>query len=227
MCAAKKKEEIHEPTLLGLILGVIIGLLIGLSIAVANLATQTVDVVKEAPEPEKRLPKMVYFVSGRDTGSNFNYHVQNILQGKDEVALSESDLNAWAKTTFKPDPAAKKEEASSFLPVAFKPAPPTFRVYDETLQIGSVLDVTVKGRRSIVFQAHGDFAPGAKGPRFVPEKMHIGRCPVPNVFGIQPLVLKLVGKSFTESEGLDELKKAYAAYDDITIQSDNLLVLKK
>lgn len=112
-----------------LFLGLLTFLLGGL-LGTLSLITQSVEEMRELPDPVNRVKGAVYLVKGaEEPGARWRRKRNQIQRGEiGEVRFTESDLNDWAKNSFTPQLLRPPEGAEE---VATPPAPETDEITEE------------------------------------------------------------------------------------------------
>ena len=220
---AKESEE-SGPSLGGSLTLAIVSALIGAMLAAVNLAFLPISLVKELPPEEERDPKVVYYIAGEEKGGTTWKTKKAIIEKarKGGIAISEGELNRWARTSFKPDPKAGKSE-SIMGKVKMVPATPNFRIVDDRLQISSQIGIPIlSASKKFLFQAKGSLSNDSGVYQFEAQSGYIGACPIPEFGGMPKLLFNLAAKSFTISEEYEKLYPAWIQLSDATLERGKL-----
>ncbi len=185
----------RAPSLIGVIIVAIISMILGFVIAFVVTAAQPVKVEKQMPAELER--RTVYFVPGPDKAApHADAKMKALAEGAagTTVALSDAELNAWAKKTLKPAARKANEPAP-----AVELEPPNFRIIDDKLQVAVTFKAVKppappaeKGMEeekpalpeSVVFFAVGSFESVNGQVIFMPTRAYMNSARVPNMFGL-------------------------------------------
>lgn len=219
--ATKHDREVNGPSLLEVTLGAALSVALGAIVAAGYLAIQPVQTVRSLPaEPENGV---VYYVTGAESGSARAQSMrkrQLLVEGATtEIRLTEQELNAWmASSRANPE---GEDEGQGLLAVDGV----NFRVAEDTLQIGLPCTFSLMGfTRSLIVQASGGFE--KSGDRFVfePEIVMIGGLAAHRLPVLPGL---LVGRLMAAQEIPEELSTAWAALNDVSVQGNELVLVRR
>ena len=217
-----KKEE-YSPSAAAIITAAFVSVLLGLTGAVVNLTATAVTEVPELPNEEEVDTTAVYFVKGSERRGSAWKNKRSALAGgrKGTVSVSEGELNAWARTSFKPNPRDEKEHGSTLLGIRVVPSTPNFKIEEDTLQIASDLQIQIPlvGSRSFAYQVKGSFKDKGGVQVFVPSKSYIGSCPIPLLSGF---FFNFLAGSFYEHDEYAALNPSWAKLGSLTLKKEEL-----
>lgn len=216
-----KRDKNKGPRPAEIVIAAVLSLLLGVVGAVAFLALQDPEEVREAPDDEDRVLGKVYYQPGNPGSAihgTWQAKKQALQRGRSgNLKLVEEELNQWAGQEYE-SPAEGNDEDAPVLHV--RPGTPRFRIEEGQFHIGIPLEWSVFGAsREFPSQTWGTFTEQDGIHIYEQERVYIGSCPVPNAFGLADYVVSKVVASFDVP---DELREGWAALEEVSVDDDAL-----
>jgi len=215
------KDKHKGPKPVEIAVGGVLSVLLGIMGGALFLALQAPVEVKELPPENERDLAGVYFIRGKSgaqehqTWSIKKEAVNSSRSGEFEVV--EQELNLWAVNDF------RQTGGGGGGMLHIKPNTPNFRIADSRLQVALPLEWNVFGaRRKIESQAAGTFRQRNGVFTFVPERVYIGACPVPKIFGLSDYFVNKVVAAFDIAP---ELSDGWAQIQDVSLDGEKLRIV--
>ncbi len=224
--ALEVKEE-YEPSLLSIILVAVFGTALGLILAAVNTAFLPIKTVKELPALEDRVPKTVYFIAGEEKGGSAWKSKSRAFmqQSPGTLIVTEGELNAWSRASFKPDPG--KSDDGGILKFKMKATAPNFRIADGEMQISAKISVSLLGKSGdIVCQTKGTFLNMGGNYSFFADSGYLGSCPIPGIAELPNRIFTFFSTGFMESEASDSLRGPWIQLNDVLIDKNRLKLVR-
>lgn len=205
----------YGPSWTEVTLGAVLSVGIGALLAAVWLVLKPVEKVRELPE--ETVPGVVYFIEGSRNGSigaSWMQKSQLFITGR-TVDLIEQDLNEAARQMTSAARSGKDKEEGMITPGQLN-----FRIREGELQIALPLSLDVYGQKAQVpLVARGGFA--KKGDHFVYEanSIYLGSCAIERIPVLGDMLL---GKIWEAMAGQEEVKAAWNALEDVTLDGRRL-----
>jgi hypothetical protein len=212
---------------------VLIGILIftmGKLLGLASLISQPVIVVNRAPDPEAKIPGVVYFHRGERGG-------RTVWRAKEEawkegtvnvLSLSEPELNQWSSDRLKIEAAPAGEEEAGWMDrLKLDVTPLNFRIVDDQIQLATEVQLGdyFEGR-TFIYQVLVGFESTPDGVKVVHEKGTLGYAPL----GWFPIygewLFSMVMNRFMEEPEMEWLSASLTGLDSVEV-ADGQLVLRR
>ncbi len=213
---ARQKDKGPKPVEIA-VAGVLT-LLLGLVGGGLFLALQPIKEVREPVSEDEREFGAVYYVRGRSgTQEHQTWQVKkeavnSAISGEFEVV--EQELNLWAANDFR----HIEDSGGGF--VHIQPSTPSFRIADSELQAALPLEWNIFGlNRKIQSQARGTFERRGGVYTFSPDRVYIGACPVPRVFGLADYFVNKVVAAF---EVTPEFRDGWSQIEELSLDGETL-----
>ena len=146
----------------------------------------------------------------------------------DEIEISSSDLNAWARAQFDAQSVDDTGSAGDNSYVALNPGVPEFQIAAGELHISYPCKAEILGQEiDVLIITSGVFESEDFTPQWKMDRLYLNSAPIPfkqTFYGlIQPYVMKAVSRN----EELEKLKSAWAIIKEIEITGSTMVVHRK
>lgn len=214
------KRDLYGPSLFEVTIGALISLVLGGVLAASYLVAQPVQTVRSLPrEPD---PDRVYYVMGSARSSEGGQWLRKKQmigeEGALAISLTSDELNTWhSSSETKPDSAAGAGVISA--------KSINFRIHDGALQVGLPCEISLPGfSRSFVVQARGGFATDGDRFTFQPQEIMIGQLAAHKLPIVGGFVMNRI---FAAQEIPSEMEDDWDSLDDVSIQGDKLVLVRR
>lgn len=222
MATSQKKldRELYGPSLFEVTLGALLSVILGSVLAAGYLVAQPVETVRSLPrEPD---PDKVYYVTGSARSSQGGQWLRKKQMLSEEgaiaIQLTSDELNTWHSSS---ESKSDSEEATG----VFSAKPMNFRLHEDALQVGLPCDVSLPGfSRSFIVQARGGFATDGDRFNFRPQEILIGQLAAHKLPIVGGFVMNRI---FSAQEIPHEMEDAWDSLDDVSVQGDRLVLVRR
>lgn len=207
---------------LSTLLLVVLGVFLGISTSAGMLILEPVRISRKVPTEEDKQGE-IYYVAGTRIGSKGAQWLskkQAFEEGRSgELSLVEEELNQWMRASYE---SRKSRLELPAINMEVRADLPVFRIADGVLQVGMPVEYSSFGKRwKIYTQVQGGFEKEGNVFSFVPERLYVGSCPVPNTQGISRFFFYRYKNSFEIPE---DLQNAWANLADVRVEGNTLLL---
>lgn len=214
---AQKKEKGPRPV--EIVIAAVLSLILGVLGAVVYLAFQPLEKVTEMPDEEEREFGRVYYVEGSEGDSSddtWEPKAEAVSTGRSgSLSFVEEELNQWAAQNLDVERKAGN--------LNIEPGVPNFRIADGRFYAAVPLTWNLFGTsRTLDSYVSGKFSSQNGSHSLDYERLYVGGCPIPNVFGLANRLFRDVVESYEVS---DELQEGWAALETVSIEDDALTLV--
>lgn len=146
----------------------------------------------------------------------------------DQIEISSSDLNNWAKSQFRSQNTGESAESNGKSYIAFNSGTPGFQVKSSQLHVNFPITVEVFDQKlDLIVLSSGVFVSEDFSPEWKMDTLYLNSAPIPFkqiLFSlIQPRIMKVI----SENEEIEKLQSAWSIIEEIEIADSTLIVHRK